>query len=508
MQWWMGMTETLHEAGRRADPIGLLTQIATRPRYARIAAVLVFLAAGWAAVFAQQTSRPVTATIVFLLGVTLVGALEGLRGGLVAAILASVIYNFFLSDPVFRFSLTSAEEYVPLIAFNLSAAMSGVLAGRLRDRALAAERSSRRIRALFDVSQRLQAAVRLEEIPEAIRGFTAADPEIYVSSGGSIHPLQSTSQHIDLVQRLLERGCSTLRDEHREAVHLPMPAGSDAFIVLPFADRSREVSTTHDFDAFVNLLSIALERCLLLERLSEAELIKRSEEFKTALLSSVSHDMRTPLSAISASASSLSRFGAELDEHTRRDLLSMIGEQCDRLNRYTTNLLNLGRLQAGVDQTQFTECDALEVLGSAISRTRTLRTNHEIAKTYHVASAPVRADPVMLEQVFYNVLENAVRYSPDGSRIEVSAAAVGDSAWITISDEGEGIPSEDLELVFDRFYRSRSSHPHEGSGLGLSIAKGFAQAFHGSIEAAQAPGDVGGTMIKICLPLDASTVAS
>jgi two-component system sensor histidine kinase KdpD len=258
----------------------------------------------------------------------------------------------------------------------------------------------------------------------------------------------------------------------------------------------------------VNLLSIALERCLLLERLSEAELVKRSEEFKTALLSSVSHDMRTPLSAISASASSLARFGAELDGETRRDLLSMIQEQCDRLNRYTTNLLNLGRLQAGVDDTQFTQCDALEVLGSAIARTRNLGSKHEITKFYEVASASVRADPVMLEQVYYNVLENAARYSPDGSRIEVWAAVNGDDLCISILDQGPGIPPADLELVFDRFYRSRSAFPSEGSGLGLSIAKGFTQAFGGSIEAAPAPGHPGGTMIKIALPLDASSAVS
>lgn len=486
--------------GGGAVSFRLLTQILTQRPYARAAALAVFLLAALAAAFAQHNSRPVTAAIVFLLGVTLVGALEGFRGGLVAAVLASVIYNFFLSDPVFRFSLTSAEEYVPLIAFAVSAAMSGLLAGRLKDRALAAELSSRRMRALFDVSQRLQAAVRIGDIPEAIRGFLPSEPEIYVVLDGSIRPIQHRSEQIGLARKLLESGSSSLQAGEHEAVHLAMPAGADAVLVVARPERPRQVSADHDLDAFMNLLSIALERCLLLERLSEAELIKRSEEFKTALLSSVSHDMRTPLSAISASASSLSRFEAELDDETRRDLLAMIQEQCDRLNRYTTNLLNLGRLQAGVDQTRFTQCDALEVLGSAISRTRSLGTGHEFTKSYHLASAPVRADPVMLEQIFYNVLENAVRYSPGGSRIEVAAAALDTSVVFTIADQGDGIPAADLELVFERFYRSRSPHPQEGSGLGLSIARGFTQAFGGRIEAA--PGPSGGTMINISLPLD------
>ncbi len=504
------MTDPFASGQRQTPPALLLTQIANRRPYARAAALAVLILAVSAAAVAQHTNRPVTAAIVFLLGVTLVGALEGLRGGLLAAVLASIIYNFFLSDPVFRFSLTSAEEYVPLIAFNISAATSGLLAGRLKDRALAAELASHRLRALFDVSQRLQAAVRMRDIPEAIKGFTApeaAQPEIYVASGAAIEPIQDAATHEELARKLLEGDATSMRQGDYTGLLLSMPAGSEAVLVLNWPNRLRPASAQHDLDAFVNLLSIALERCLLLERLSEAELIKRSEEFKTALLSSVSHDMRTPLSAISASASSLSRFGAELDDHTRRDLLNMIQEQCDRLNRYTTNLLNLGRLQAGVDQTQFTQCDALEVLGSAISRTRSLGTEHEFSKSYEVAAAPVRADAVMLEQIFFNVLENAVRYSPARSRIDVSAAAAGGTLSISIADEGEGIPPSDLELVFERFYRSRSSLPQEGSGLGLSIARGFAQAFQGSIEAAPAPAPLGGTVITIRLPLETSSMS-
>jgi two-component system sensor histidine kinase KdpD len=237
MQWWNGMSAALARKAQRADPVGLLTRIATQRHYARAAAFSVFILAALAAAVAQQTSRPVTAAIVFLLGVTLVGALEGIRGGLVAAVVASLIYNFFLSDPVFRFSLTSAEEYVPLIAFNFIAAVSGLLAGRLKDRALAAELSSRRMRALFDVSQKLQAAVRMRDIPEAISGFTPTDrvsePEIYVASGGTIEPIQNSSHHIGLALQLLERGGPSLRDGSHKAFHLPMPAGPMRSWYLP-----------------------------------------------------------------------------------------------------------------------------------------------------------------------------------------------------------------------------------------------------------------------------------
>jgi two-component system sensor histidine kinase KdpD len=248
-------------------------------------------------------------------------------------------------------------------------------------------------------------------------------------------------------------------------------------------------------------VSIAVERCLLLEQVSEAELLKRSEEFKSALLSSVSHDLRTPLSAISASASSLIRFGNELAPETRADLLLMIQQQCDRLNRYTTNLLNLVRLRAGVDSTRFTECDALDVLGTAISRARAAGDGRAISKDYEVATAIVRADPVMLEQVFYNVLENAVRYSPAETPINVSAHKRGGWLLVLVEDHGAGIAETDRKRVFERFYRSHAGLAHEGNGLGLSIAKGFTEAFGGSIEASRSQGSVSGTTIKIELPL-------
>ena len=466
----------------------------------------VFLLAALAAVAAQQSDRPITSAIIFLFGVTLVGALEGLKGGLLAALAASVIYNFFLSDPVYRFSLSSVEEYVPLIAFNLSAAASGLVAGRLRDRALAAELASRRILALFEVSERLQQAVRLDDIPPAViataGGRLLEEIEIYVARDGGLEGVGGVSAHLDEARDLLSRRVPAWRFGSRRAFLLQ---GADslagAAVITPVAGGIQPDSET-DLEALVSLISMAVERCMLLERLSEAELVKRSEEFKTALLSSVSHDMRTPLSAIAASASSLTRYSDALGEETRSDLLNMIQEQCDRLNRYTSNLLNMGRLQAGLDAGTFTRCDALEALGRAVSNARSLGPRHDVRKVYDLDGAIVRADPVMLEQIFYNVLENSMRYSPEDSPVIVRACADAGTLTVEISDRGCGIAEADRERIFDRFYRSRSAPPREGSGLGLSIAKGFTEAFGGSIGAERADDPEGGTKVTIRLPLD------
>lgn len=466
------------------------------------AAAATFMIATSTAVISQGHDMPRTAAVVYLLGITLVGAMEGFWGGLVAAILASLVYNFFLSDPVFRFSLTSPEEYIPLIAFNISAAASGLLAGGLRDRALAAERASRRLQLLFAVSRSLQAAVRLSDIPEAVASYAGEDetPEIYVVSGDRLEPVQRTCRHRELAQRLFESGQHELGEGENRAFLLSATVHPIGVIVLPERTEAVRRPGQHDLKAFVSLTSIALERCLLLQQLSEAELVKRSEEFKTALLSSVSHDMRTPLSAISASASGLASFGKDLPEDTRNDLLGMIQEQCERLNRYTSNLLNLGRLQAGLDARQFTECDAIEVLGSAIAHVRRLASGRRIEKRFASDSALVRAVPAMLEQVYHNVLENALRYSPPDSPVRVIARISGSSLVVSIEDSGDGIPQADRLHVFERFYRSNAAQAQEGSGLGLSIARGFTEAFGGSIEARQPDSGIG-TAIRIALPL-------
>lgn len=465
----------------------------------RLIAVACFALSSWAAFAAQDEGRPITAAIAYLLGVTLVAALQGIRGGVIAAIAASIIYNFFLSEPAFAFMLTSAEDYAPLLAFNLAAVASGIIAGRLKDRALAAEFATSRLAALLEASRLLQAAVRVEDLAGPVASFFAKPvrASLFAVRSGTLAAIGDPADE-PFARHMMESG----RDRMTEgSVRGFVMRTSDTVNGILIIDTAGAAKALHDSDAeaFAGLLSIALDRCLLLEKASEAELLRRSEEFKTTLLSSVSHDLRTPLSAISASASSLARLGSDLAPETQSDLLLMIQEQCDRLNRYTTNLLNLVRLQSGLDPAGFQECDPLEVLGTAIARVRALGTGHAIGKSYALRASTVRADPVMLEQLFYNVLENAVRYSPSDAPIEVSARTEAGSLRIDIKDGGPGIPAKDRSRIFDRFYRGQAASSEGGTGLGLSIAKGFAEAFGGSIRIGSGDPDQK-TIVSIFLP--------
>lgn len=470
-----------------------------------LGAFLIFAGSTLAAYWAHEEELAIATPVSYLLGVTLVGALAGLRAGVIAAIAASLTYNFFFSEPVFQFTLASADDYAPLIAFNLCAVASGYVAGRLRDEARLAELSNRRLDALLRFSSMLQGAVEMREVlaegGEFLHRNAGIALEYYPNRSGQLSPADSGSRHQALAEELWSAATPSIETNGIRAYQVGSRGRRRGVLVAYPADGRDGGQHEGERNAFITMLGIALERCALLEELSQSDVIRKSEEFKTALISSVSHDLRTPLSAISASASSLARYEQELSPGTRSDLLETIQEQCARLNRYTTNLLNLGRIQAGVERSEMPESDALEVLGSAIAQIRRLETGHPLIKALTVDAAKVRADPVMLEQVFYNVLENAVRYTPAEQPVTVTSALSGERLTIAIADCGPGIAEEDLERLFQRFYRGQAKRSKEGTGLGLPIARGFTEAFGGRIRVENASPPLSGAIVTIELPV-------
>tara|TARA_R110000787_G_scaffold111730_1_gene220699 strand:- start:66695 stop:68218 length:1524 start_codon:yes stop_codon:yes gene_type:complete len=470
--------------------------------------IAVFIVGTLATYVAQNADRPVSAALIYVSAVTIIGAVNGLRGGLLAGIGASFFYNFFFSEPLLDFGVTTSDEYIPLLAFNLSALLSGALAGRINDRARAAEIAQQKINLLLDISNQLQTAVHLEDIDRAIvqtgifdsaSAFEiyALSDDIWIAVAGKERWLVEARQAVepDELQNLKDRKIAYQLSSSQRPVGM--------LICTENAQNSKRLSKI-DFAAVLNLLSMAIDRFVLLHQKAEAEAMRRSEEFKTALLSSISHDMRTPLAAISASASSLASYGEKLPEASRKDMLTIIQDQCERLNRYTTNLLNLGRLQAGISPDQLESLDLLEMLGSAVNAVKLHHSGREIIISLPFDSCTVRANPVMLEQLFYNILENAVQYSPEPAPVLITGHKQAGRVEIAISDQGCGIPASELTRIFDRFYRSAENVRKEGHGLGLSIASGFAQAFGGNI-AAHSPLEMGkGTKIVVKLPVSPS----
>ena len=226
---------------------------------------------------------------------------------------------------------------------------------------------------------------------------------------------------------------------------------------------------------------MALERVRLAMQAAQDVAKQDNQKLRTALLSSLSHDLRTPLTAIRGAAETLARAGASLDAATQADLLASIGQDTERMTKFLANIMEMARVETGEISARRERLRLVDVVEAAIARVPGAAfAGVNIAE----AAAYVLADPALLEQVLVNVLDNAVKYAPEGSRISVSALRQGAKVVVSVSDEGVGISPDELGAVFDSFFRAtRGDRVAPGTGLGLAIAKAFTEAMGGSIRA-------------------------
>jgi two-component system sensor histidine kinase KdpD len=251
--------------------------------------------------------------------------------------------------------------------------------------------------------------------------------------------------------------------------------------------------------AFSNQAALAIERARLAEQAQQAELLQATEELQTALLNSISHDLRTPLVSITGALSTLDEDNGTLDDSSRRALIENARAESERLNRLVGNLLNMTRIESGAIKLHLDSEDVQDLIGTALEQLGSRLANRKIQVNIPADFPLVPIDFALMTQVLVNVLDNAVKYSPAESTIEVSAELLDESARLKIADRGVGIPSEDLTRVFDKFFRVQRPESVSGTGLGLSISKGIVEAHHGFIYASTRENS--GTIITIELPL-------
>lgn len=448
----------------------------------------------------------VAAALIVMLGITIAGATGGLLASIFAAAIAFFVYNFFISEPELTFRIATGRDLAPLVIFNLCALVTGALAGRLRDRSSAAEARNVQLRNLLELGRELQGATHVAEIAAILNQaetLLSGCATLFQKSSSGFRQITSVREcepRSQLAEIAMASKDEWVEDAQSIAVRLEGSEEPVGVIVVETPDGEKPDRAF--LSAFANMLALAVERAVLSERVAEGVAIARTEELKSALLSSVSHDFRTPLTAISASASSLLDFGDKLAPKVSQDLLRQMVEDCDRLNRYTANLLEMSKLEAGVLSANLQWLSVADMLGIAGQRARNRTRAHRIRVLPVKASFGVYANPALFELVLSNVLENAIIYSPEGSDIDLQAMQDGAHCLISVADEGSGIPTEDLGRVFERFYRvQRPETSPRGSGLGLAIAKGFTEALGGSIEA-RTPGiGILGTEILIRVPL-------
>ncbi|PQZ83846.1 MULTISPECIES: sensor histidine kinase KdpD [unclassified Brevundimonas] len=476
------------------------------------------VAATGLALLLDRTFERVDLGVIYLSAVLAAGVLYGLRPALAAATLAFLTYNFLFLQPKFSFAIGSPTDLLTLVVFWAVALTTGVLAGRVREQARAAQRRASAVSALLAASQRLTgvgdraAAARiLAEQTAAAAGAGAVvllplnDELTLIAGAPTKAPLDAEAMAAarwawekgepaghgtgTLPQaRWTFRPLQGVRD--RAGV-----AGIEAAALAPGSDEEKLALALLDQGA------VAVERADLAGQAVETETLRRTDRFRGALMNSVSHDLRTPLSTVLGASTTLIDLGDRLTPAVRADLLLSIREEAERLSRYVGDLLDMTRLEGGGLNIRADWVDVRDVLNAAGKRVARRLGQRKMTRDFPAQLSLVMVDQGLLEQALVNILENAVAYSPDGSTVELAAYEDRGAVVISIEDEGQGIPTAELERVFDKFRRMEEpSDRTKGAGLGLAIAKGFVEAMNGRIAAASPIQDGKGTRILISLP--------
>ena len=483
-----------------------------------------------AALLLDRSFERVDLGVVYMAAVLAAGVLYGLRPALAAATVAFLTYNFLFLEPRYTFAIGSPTDILTLIVFWAIATVTGALAGRVREQARRAQRRASAVSALLVASQSLSAAedrgTAARVLAEQTAAAAGARAVVLLPEGDDIAvaamaPLKPGKTEPPLTLAAAEMAAARWAWEKGEAAGhgtgtLPQTrwtfrplngvrrrsgvAGVEAAGLAPGSDEERLALAVMDQGA------VALERAELAGEELETQTLRRTDRFRGALMNSVSHDLRTPLSTVLGSATTLIDYGDALKPEVRADLLGSIREEAERLNRYVGDLLDMTRLEGGGLNVKSDWTDVRDVLNAAAERVGRRLGQRRLTRDFPAELSLVMLDQGLLEQAVVNILENAVAYSPDGSTIELAAYEDRGAVVISIEDEGRGIPTEALEQVFDKFRRmDEPSDRSQGAGLGLAIAKGFVEAMEGRIAAASPIHDDHGTRILISLPKSIAT---
>jgi len=456
------------------------------------------------------------------------GLAWGLRPALAAAALAIVTYNFFFLEPRFSLAIGHPADVFTFAVFIAVAGVTGWLTGRVKDQARLSSGRAAAVTALLAASRRLSAGATQEETAQALAEQAAAAAGgravvLLPDRTGELTQVAGAPAAALLTTAALTTGASAAA---RWAWDKGEPAGAGTGTLpqvgwtfwaleglrgragVAGVERSEAIGADQErlVAALLDQGAVALERAELAAATVETEALRRSDKLRAALLNSISHDLRTPLSTVLGSATTLIDYGKTLKPDVRGDLLISIREEAERLNRYVGDLLDMTRLEGGALQTRSEWTDVRDVLGAAIARIERRLEQRTLTRDFPAELTAVRTDPGLLEQAIVNILENAVAYSPNPSLIEIAAYEDRANVVISIEDEGPGIPQSDIERIFEKFRRLEEPHDrargdrNKGAGLGLSIAKGFIEAMNGRIAAASPLANGRGTRILISLP--------
>jgi len=458
--------------------------------------------------------------LVFLTAVVGVAVRLGLWPSLLASVASSLAYSYFFLPSIQESMITATTNVAAFAFFTLVAIIVSTVAARGRTQAMAALDRARTTESLYTFSRKLAGAGTLDDVLWATAYQTALMLKVHVvlllPEGGSIavkagYPPEDILDDADLAaakwawenDRAAGRGSDTLPGAKR--LFLPMHTGRGAIGVMGIdSDKPGPLLTPDQrrlLDALRDHGALAIERVRLVEEMDRVERTAETERLRSALLTSISHDLKTPLASVLGSAGTLRDLGEKLSDAEKADLLATIIDESERLNRFIANLLDMTKLESGAIAPNVALHDIGEIIGSALRRASRILSRHNVELELASDLPMLELDAVLFEQVLFNLLDNAAKYAPPETTIRIQDWRSGDSVCLRVLDEGSGISSTDLEHIFDKFYRAqKTDQVRAGTGLGLAISRGFVEAMHGTIVATNRI-DRTGAAFTISLPI-------
>jgi two-component system sensor histidine kinase KdpD len=475
------------------------------------AIVLVVLATLAAAAF--QRLPHANLSLVFLLAVLIVAAIWGLWPSILGGILGFLSLNFFFTEP--RYTLNVAEEgdVATLVFFLAMAALTGNLTARMRTEMATTRLALSRVSTMLDLSRRVAGAA---DIDRALAALAAALANVYGAAVAVWTPSDSGKLALAAAHGTDNPSAGIARERIDElwsqertrlvakdgitAVPLATSSGRIGLVTIaaePVGEEQRAVT-----EGLCEQASVAVARIALVDDLKEAQLVSQTEQLRSALLSSVSHDMKTPLASIIGSVTSVIEYGDKLSREDQRELLQTVLDESERLHRYIQNLLDMTRF--GQERIEVTRewVDLNDLISAAVARLGSALSHVQLDIDVDPEVSLISVQGALIEQTLVNILDNAAAFSGPGAAIRVAAYRSGDASIIDIDDEGPGVPEEDRTRIFEMFFTAREGdRRRHGAGLGLAICRSIVTAHGGTIAALPRDGEQG-TRIRIELPLD------
>jgi two-component system sensor histidine kinase KdpD len=458
--------------------------------------------------------------LVYLTAVVGTAVRFGLWPSLLASAASALCYNFFFTPPYYTFAIADPRHVVAVLFFAVVAVIVSNVAARARTLAISAMARARTTESLYAFSRKLSGAGTLDDVLWASAYQAALMLKVRVvmllPENGTLgvktgYPPEDILDDADLAaakwawdhERPAGRGSDTLPGAKR--LFLPMRTGRGVVGVVGIdSDKPGPLLTPDQrrlLDALIDQAALAIERVDLVDDLDRAKRREEADRLRSALLTSISHDLKTPLAAIIGAAGTLKELSRDLDDNAKADLLATIIDESERLNRFIANLLDMTKLESGAIKPNTALHELGEIVGTALRRASKILGRHKV-EVELIADLPMlELDAVLFEQALFNLFDNAAKYSAPGTTIRVQSWREPDAVTLQILDEGGGIPPSDLERIFDKFHRAqKTDQVRAGTGLGLAISRGFIEAMGGKISAANRE-DRQGAVFTIAMPI-------